>query len=481
MTYDDFLNFMKEDIAGAGELLKSMPQNFYNAAANAQLQSKSVYAFTIDANNEVTREPEECKWDAIESRVISVHSQLQRIARFINIQGLKIFYEFEDMTDDRDIPIFSFHKRVGQLGVIVVPDFEIFEQNYYHRRQFIDPLTFLEKINMAIFVGSTTGTNQRETRGCQNTRENIDNDPSVRVSAAKHFSNSDQVIFRLPNIVQCDNGETEAYLRSFDFCKPRYIGWQEQFAYKYIISVDGNGPTLSRVAIALLSNSLLLKYRSDWISYYHRALQEGVNYIEIKEHSDIEKVVSEFEHNHVLYNRIAENSASLFSSLLTRSNVERYYAAVLNEFRALICGSDDIYNSNRKLLNKTAHLDIDAHISNIGDISFWPEQEISSRDGNCIEGICIYPASAALKWSDIRYQVMFIEGDVSDICFGGEFCGTRNQSRYIKGFRLKINSYSRLNLAYRIEFLDGTILSAVNGCWISHPSSPIIKISIELS
>jgi len=481
--YDELLELMSDDLNNARTLIDQKKMDFdsyITKISHLTAHSKSIYSFCFNKNRTVDRTPPEEKWDAIESRVQSVHAQLSRIAGLVYLPDLKIAYEFEDMAHDTEIPIFSYHKKLGYKGLFLAPDFEIFEQNYYHQNNYHDQVRFDQKLSKAIFVGSTTGTNRQENRGCQNTLQNIHSDPSVRLEAAQCFSKNPKIVFRLPSIVQCDSKETEDYLRSFPFAHPRRIGWQEQFNYKYIISVDGNGPTLSRVAATLLSNSVLLKYESNWIAYYHRLLKPFENYIPIKNHSDVEQVILDSASKSEDHKNIARISSKIFSLLFQRANVERYFGIALNEFRALFLGKDEVYLKNRTKLEQVAHLDIDAHISNIGDVSFWPSMEISATSGNVIEGITIYPSSALFKWSDITYQVMFEDGTVSSITFGGHFVGSKNESKAIVGFRLHAISEYNFRLKYRGDFLDGTSVIADNGCWVENASSKLTRIIIEI-
>jgi len=485
MLYDDFLQLMEDDLRPIRHLIHESGldyETYSNILDDYADKSKSIYSFKFDSTgNVVKKEFDQIKWDAIESRVQSFYAQLQRLTKLISLPNLKIAYEFEDMAHDANIPIFSYHKKNDYKGIVLVPDFELFEQNYYNNHMYNDSLAFKSKANKAIFVGSTTGTNARETRGCENTIHNIETDPSVRIDAAKYFNGNKDVIFRLPSIVQCDSKETENYLRQFAFASPERIGWSQQFEHKFIISVDGNGPTLSRVAITLLSNSVLLKYNSSWIAYYHRALRPYENYIPIASHNEIESVLINLENNIDFYEQISKKASKDFSLIFKRANVERYFAAVLNEFYAIFFGKDETYVANRLKIEQVGHFDIDAHIANVGDVSFWPHQEVSDPQGNFIEGITIYPASGLFDWRDISYQVMFADGAISEMVLGGHFAGSRNEARKIVGFRLIAKSEQQFTLFYSGEFADGTNQKASHGTWIQHDSSPLKRIRFEIN
>ncbi len=473
---------MKQDIDGARVLINEHGltyETYSDILDELSKCSKSIYLFNFSRAS-VGREPASEKWDAIEPRVHIVQAQLERANKFISLGDFKIAYEFDDMAHDAEIPVFSYHKRSDYQGLVLLPDFEIFEQNYYANKNFLDEHSFIEKLPKAIFVGSTTGTNAREDRWHQNTIQNIDNDPSVRIDAAKHFIYNNNVLFRLPAVVQCDTQETIEYLRSFPFCNPRRIDWQEQFNYRYIISVDGNGPSLTRVAVSLLSNSVLLKYDSNWIAYYHRALRSCDNYIAIKNHLDIEDVVKNSELNSDKYHQITKNASITFGLIFQRVNVDRYLGSVLNEFRSLFYGEDHVYQENRRRLDQVAYLDIDAHISNIGDVSFWPKLDVVAPNGNFIEGVTIYPASALFRWNELQYQVMLEDGEVSGISLGGQYAGTKGQHRGIVGFRMRIVSELKIKLIYLARFSDGFETSASDGRWLVHNGGKIIRLLFDV-
>ncbi len=332
MSYEDFLSLMDEDLRVARESLKKHGINYhrYNERIDDLIKSKRFYSFRFVENGKtVHREQGEIKSDATELRVQIHHQWLARLTQLISLPNLRFCIEIEDMADDTDIPVLSYHKKHGQ-NIVLIPDFEIFGQNYYRRGMYIDNLAFQEKSDKAIFFGSTTGTNAHEDRECCNTIENIDHDPSVRISAAKFFDGSESVVFKLPLITQCDSIETEEYLRKFPFTQCDRAEYNAQFNYKFIISVDGNGPTCTRVAVALLSNSVLLKYSSQWITYYHRALRPFVNYIPITCHDDVNYVLNEINDNYQLYSAVSHRASEDFLPLFKKSNVDRYFGVVLN-------------------------------------------------------------------------------------------------------------------------------------------------------
>ena len=482
MFYEDFLSLMDDDIRIAKKYLDQEGMSFeqYCKILDGLVESewKCVYSFAFDSiGKTVIREQEEIKW--VERRVQIYHQWLVSLTRLISFPNFRVAIDLRDMVNDLDIPILSFHKKSGQ-NIILVPDFEIYEQNYYRRDIYSDSVAFQGKLDKAIFVGSTTGTVASEVRSCCNTIENINNDPSVRLSAAKFFESSESVVFKLPSVVQCDSQETEAYLKTFTFTQCDRIDWSGQFKYKFIISVDGNGPTCTRVAATLLSHSVLLKYQSQWITYYHRALRPFVNYVPISWHSDVNHALSELKDNYAFYSNISRAANEDFSLLFKKSNVDRFFAAVLNEFYALFRGRDNIYWNNRQRIDQVTHFDIEAHFANVGDVWLYPSITIKEEAENYIQGLTISPASGLFEWNDISYQVMFEDGSASDIVCGGKFCGTRGQSKNIIGFRMSAQSRFRFSFFYSGVFSNDAVKKVRMGEWLTHDNMFIKCIELHL-
>ena len=80
-------------------------------------------------------------------------------------------------------------------------------------------------------------------------------------------------------------------LREMGFGKGGMIAEKAMMTHKFIISMDGNGATCGRVAIALKSNSALLKYNSRHVLYYFRHLIPWRHYIPIDKDSDVEDII----------------------------------------------------------------------------------------------------------------------------------------------------------------------------------------------
>jgi hypothetical protein len=70
----------------------------------------------------------------------------------------------------------------------------------------------------------------------------------------------------------------------------------EQLQNKFIISVDGNSTAWDRVPWVLNSNSVLLKKRSDQVSWYYPLLKKGEHYLEFDNFDEISPLIQTPDH-----------------------------------------------------------------------------------------------------------------------------------------------------------------------------------------
>lgn len=223
------------------------------------------------------------------------------------------------------VPIFAFQKRRGS-NLILMPDVDLIEHDLLTTARFRDQLSFDEKESRASFVGSTTGLPFHTASHVAALR-------NPRLRSAVFFKNNPKVSFTLPNIVQYDLPETRAMIEALE------VGgglgeWSEQFRSRYLISMDGNGATCSRLVIALASNSVPLKYNSPHLLYFFYGLHAWTHYIPIVEDNDVNAILEELPRHEHLHRALAMNSALFAENYLNRASVEFYLARLLSEYLA---------------------------------------------------------------------------------------------------------------------------------------------------
>jgi hypothetical protein len=227
---------------------------------------------------------------------------------------------------DWEMPLFAFQKSSGSKKILI-PDPDFFYNSFYCSDAFHDTVSFDTKKNKAAFVGSTTG-------GGIITEDAVKILSVPRLRAGVRFMSYPHIEFKLPVIVHCDSVQTEQAIRALGFgVNPS--SWQDQFYYKSLISMDGNGPTCSRVVLALRSNSVLLKYESPCILYYFAGLQPWIHYVPITCDDDVINMVEKQLDNPDLFRYIAQEGAEFYQDFLQKDKVYLYMATLLKMYYKL--------------------------------------------------------------------------------------------------------------------------------------------------
>lgn len=116
------------------------------------------------------------------------------------------------------------------------------------------------------------------------------------------------------------------------------LSWQEQTRYRYLLSMDGNGASCSRVALALAlaSQGVLAKYNLAHLLYYLRGLEPWLHYVPITCDGDVPELVAAAGRTIDRDRAIAERSRQFARSHLTRAAALRHTAELLRGYRLLL-------------------------------------------------------------------------------------------------------------------------------------------------
>ena len=252
---------------------------------------------------------------------------LREVVRAFGLRGSALIGIF---LADRHIarpqaPIFCYQKPVGARGLLL-PDVDLLSENYCDTEdgRYDDPTPFEAKRPQAIFVGSTTGIERM-------TVDDVASGANMRLDAARFFRDSQDVIFHLPQIVQCDGPDTRIAIEALKVGGRRW-SWAEQQAFRYLISIDGNGATCSRVAATLHGHSVLAKYASPNMLYYFKGLQPWRHYVPVNEHGDVIDLLNDAEIGFALHRGIAARSRRFARRFLARPPILLYSAMLLSGY-----------------------------------------------------------------------------------------------------------------------------------------------------
>ena len=224
------------------------------------------------------------------------------------------------------VPVFAFQKPDGS-DAILLPDINFLGSRYYQAPKWKDDIPFFDKTDTAVFVGSTTG-------GGQITEAKLRANQVPRINAAIYFRNNPRVTFKLPNLCQYADEATRKRLVALDLGSKR-ISWKEQFKSKLLLSMDGNGATCSRVAVALGSNGVLVKYDSPHRLYYFDGLERGVHYVGVADNVEVEAVLDDLVVHPERYAEIARRSKDFHDTYLTKTAVLEYTGLVTRAYAEL--------------------------------------------------------------------------------------------------------------------------------------------------
>jgi hypothetical protein len=224
------------------------------------------------------------------------------------------------------VPVFAFQKPGGS-SAILLPDINFLGSRYYAAPKWKDDIPFFGKSDTAIFVGSTTG-------GGQITEAKLRANEVPRISAAIHFRNNPRVTFKLPNLCQYADEAAYKMLVALDLGSER-IPWKTQFESKLLLSMDGNGATCSRVAVALGSNSVLVKYDSPHRLYYFDGLEPGVHYVGVADHGEVEAVLDDLAVHPERYAEIARRSKDFHDTYLSKAAILEYTGLLTRAYAEL--------------------------------------------------------------------------------------------------------------------------------------------------
>jgi hypothetical protein len=241
------------------------------------------------------------------------------------------------------------------------------------------------------------------------------------------------------------------------------LRWKDQFERRFILSMDGNGATCSRVVIALMSNSVLLKYHSDNVLYYFDGMQPWIHYVPVMEDRDVQATIDLEAREPTSFARIAAAGQKFASTYLSRSAIVEYTRALLLLYADSLSIDQGAVNGVSESLPRTETtvgpaLDGMAHISNLGDVRIDEDGWLGRRgSGNAIEGFTLNLSGGA-QYTGLSYQTLDARGDLSGPMVAGTFSGTCGKGEPLSGFRLQPEPAlaQAYDVMYEAQFIDGS-------------------------
>jgi hypothetical protein len=180
--------------------------------------------------------------------------------------------------------------------------------------------TWDQKKSVAVFRGGPTG--------CGTSK-----DTNMRLKIATMKSDVlDVGIVENRGVMRFDPKEGLTPLQT-DQKKVGFLDLSAQSFYKYLIHIDGN-VVAYRLLKTMLTGSVILRVRSEYIHWADHLLQEGKHYISVKSDlSDLQEVVDWCMKNDSKCQKIAEQAKKFATKVLTLEFLQKYFAGLLGTIK----------------------------------------------------------------------------------------------------------------------------------------------------
>ncbi len=110
----------------------------------------------------------------------------------------------------------------------------------------------------------------------------------------------------------------------------------EHLKYKYLLSIDGNSCTGTRLPWIMYSNSVLVKQESSTMEWFYPALKPYVHYVPVDERlSDIFSKLKWMQSHDKEVQEIVKNARNFIKKELRSEHIEAHAAIILNEYHKL--------------------------------------------------------------------------------------------------------------------------------------------------
>lgn len=224
--------------------------------------------------------------------------------------------------DTIDFPVFGFQKKPASR-LILMPDPDFMQLNFYQETSIEEDHN--NKLEEVVFCGSSTGKMLSVS--------DILSDNSERLRYAEYFRAHQNITVKIGAATQCLSDEAREMLERKSYFQS--ISWNDQLKRKYILSMDGNGATCSRVVLTLKSQSVLLKVESDHSLYYFVGLRPFKEYIPVKSPEDLEELFTKISRSSINTKKIVDDANKFYRNFLNRVGVEEYTYYLLSLFAEL--------------------------------------------------------------------------------------------------------------------------------------------------
>ena len=319
---------IQEDLASYQEnkILRSKVLEVFNQA-QAPSEQKLLVLFELK-DGKLSATPDKqvtANHHAFQSYVQSV----QRLIDGADLPDLIFILTLHDgWTGSLSVPIFAPCAHTDFPGTICFPDFEALGLRYPLKDVVKkSEVRWKKKITKAFWRGSTTGA-------CF-TRSNCYDIPRSRL-VIQSLQYPRLLNARFVNYCQF---EEPSFIAEFQKKCPSSppVSVPRHLRYRYLIDVDGNASSWSRVYWILLSHSVLLKQASPWYQWYYKAIKPWVHYIPLAHDvSDIKDKIIWAKRNDGKAHKIAQNATNIVEGIFSEEAIRTYIVQLLKSYAACL-------------------------------------------------------------------------------------------------------------------------------------------------
>ncbi len=139
-----------------------------------------------------------------------------------------------------------------------------------------------------------------------------------------------------PQILDEDHGQNLSEFCKLLFKKISRVNEEGHLKYKYLLSLDGNAATGTRVPWIMLSNSVLVKQETQKIQWFYSSLKPYVNYIPVnKDLTDIFTQLNWMKTHDEQVKQISINAQKFTQDNLMPEHIEQHIVLLLNEYSTI--------------------------------------------------------------------------------------------------------------------------------------------------
>lgn len=226
-----------------------------------------------------------------------------------------------------ELPVFTFQKHRDAAGILH-PYYTHKPSTIGKMKAGVDKYPWESKKNKLFWRGKTTGG--------MYTSENWRTFPRAKLVDRCHQSDMKSICdAAFYGYVQCTEEVPGLIDAAFGGVKSP-IPMPEQMQFKFVASLDGNGPCSGRSEQLLSGNSVVFKQDSDMIEFYYEGIKPNVHFVPIQSHmTDLaEKLEYALEHDDEM-KKIASNMYDFSQENLDFNSVACYMKNLFEEYAKL--------------------------------------------------------------------------------------------------------------------------------------------------